>query len=182
MFISLNKKILYSILVFLFVITCLFFLIFINFYARNLKDRQNSLYLRNQYVVDLLYDNISLQKQLAEIYEKYPNALPKYRLQSASQGIDLTQKELSKEQQLNAELQKNYNNNKEAIKVGAQIIGFSLFIVVLFIFRLLLCFLPVLILCVWSPALSVLFLPLPLYPPVSYVPSYICQFLIRCRC
>lgn len=136
MFISLNKKILYSILVFLFVITCLFFLIFINFYARNLKDRQNSLYLRNQYVVDLLYDNISLQKQLAEIYEKYPNALPKYRLQSASQGIDLTQKELSKEQQLNAELQKNYNNNKEAIKVGAQIIGFSLFIVVLFIFLL----------------------------------------------
>ena len=136
MFISLNKKILYSILVFLFVITCLFFLIFINFYARNLKDRQNSLYLRNQYVVDLLYDNISLQKQLAEIYEKYPNALPKYRLQSASQDIDLTQKELSKEQQLNAELQKNYNNNKEAIKVGAQIIGFSLFIVVLFIFLL----------------------------------------------
>ena len=136
MFISLNKKILYSILFFLFVITCLFFLIFINFYARNLKDRQNSLYLRNQYVVDLLYDNISLQKQLAEIYEKYPNALPKYRLQSASQGIDLTQKELSKEQQLNAELQKNYNNNKEAIKVGAQIIGFSLFIVVLFIFLL----------------------------------------------
>lgn len=136
MFISLNKKILYSILVFLFVITCLFFLIFINFYARNLKDRQNSLYLRNQYVVNLLYDNISLQKQLAEIYEKYPNALPKYRLQSASQGIDLTQKELSKEQQLNAELQKNYNNNKEAIKVGAQIIGFSLFIVVLFIFLL----------------------------------------------
>lgn len=136
MFISLNKKILYSILVFLFVITCLFFLIFINFYARNLKDRQNSLYLRNQYVVDLLYDNISLQKQLAEIYEKYPNALPKYRLQSASQGIDLTQKELSKEQQLNAELQKNYNNNKEAIKVGAQIIVFSLFIVVLFIFLL----------------------------------------------
>ena len=136
MFISLNKKILYSILVFLFVITCLFFLIFINFYARNLKDRQNSLYLRNQYVVDLLYDNISLQKQLAEIYEKYPNALPQYRLQSASQGIDLTQKELSKEQQLNAELQKNYNNNKEAIKVGAQIIGFSLFIVVLFIFLL----------------------------------------------
>ena len=69
MFISLNKKILYSILVFLFLITGLFFAIFINLYGRNLQDRQNSLYLRNQYVVDLLYDNISLQKQLAEIYE-----------------------------------------------------------------------------------------------------------------
>ena len=136
MFISLNKKILYSILGFLLIITGLFFVIFINFYARNLQDRQNSLYLRNQYVVDLLYDNISLQKTLAEIYAKYPEALPNYRSQKVSQGIDLTQKELSKEQQLNAELQKNYNNNREALKVGAQILGFSLFIVILFIFLL----------------------------------------------
>ncbi len=136
MFISLNKKILYSILGFLLIIICLFFVIFINFYASNLRDRQNSLYLRNQYVVDLLYDNISLQKTLAEVYEKYPEALPNYRSQKVTQGIDLTQKELSKEQQLNAELQKNYDNNKEALKVGAQILGISLFIVVLFIFLL----------------------------------------------
>ena len=136
MFISLNKKILYSILAFLFVITCLFFVIFINFYARNLQDRQNSLYLRNQYVVDLLYDNISLQKKLAEIYDKNPQLLPSYRSAKASQGIDLTQKELSKEQQLNAELQKNYNNNKEALKIGSQSLGVSLFIVILFIFLL----------------------------------------------
>lgn len=136
MFISLNKKILYSILVFLFLITGLFFVIFINFYGRNLQDRQNSLYLRNQYVVDLLYDNISLQKQLAEIYENNPKISLRYRGNKMSQGIDLTQKELSKEQQLNAELQKNYNNNKEAIIVGAQILGVSLFIVVLFIFLL----------------------------------------------
>ena len=136
MFISLNKKILYSILGFLLIITGLFFVIFINFYARNLQDRQNSLYLRNQYVVDLLYDNISLQKDLAEVYAKYPEAMPSYRSQKVSQGIDLTQKELSKEQRLNAELQKNYNNNREALKVGAQILGFSLFIVILFIFLL----------------------------------------------
>ena len=90
MFISLNKKILYSILVFLLIIICLFFVIFINFYASNLRDRQNSLYLRNQYVVDLLYDNISLQKTLAEVYEKYPEALPNYRSQKVTQGIDLT--------------------------------------------------------------------------------------------
>ena len=136
MFISLNKKILYSILVFLFLITGLFFAIFINLYGRNLQDRQNSLYLRNQYVVDLLYDNISLQKQLAEIYENNPKISLRYRGNRVSQGIDLTQKELSKEQRLNAELQKNYNNNKEAIIVGAQILGVSLFIVVLFIFLL----------------------------------------------
>ena len=87
-------------------------------------------------MVDLLYDNISLQKQLAEIYENNPKISLRYRNNRVSQGIDLTQKELSKEQRLNAELQKNYNNNKEAIIVGAQILGVSLFIVVLFIFLL----------------------------------------------
>ena len=136
MFISLNKKILCSILVFLFVIIGLFFIIFINFYARNLQDRQNSIYMRNQYVVDLLYDNISLQKQIADIYAQNPNISIQGNVQNISKGIDLTTKELSREQKLNAELQKNYNNNKEALKIGAQILAFSLFIVILFIFLL----------------------------------------------
>lgn len=136
MFISLNKKILCSILVFLFVIIGLFFIIFINFYARNLQDRQNSIYMRNQYVVDLLYDNIALQKQIADIYAQNPNISIQGNVQNISKGIDLTSKELSREQKLNAELQKNYNNNKEALKIGAQILAFSLFIVILFIFLL----------------------------------------------
>ena len=132
MFISLNKKILCSILVFLFVLIGLFFIIFINFYARNLQDRQNSIYMRNQYVVDLLYDNIALQKRIAEIYAQNPNISKQDNVQNISKGIDLTTKELSREQKLNAELQKNYNNNKEALKIGAQILTFSLFIVILF--------------------------------------------------
>lgn len=136
MFISLNKKILCSILVFLFVLIGLFFIIFINFYARNLQDRQNSIYMRNQYVVDLLYDNIALQKRIAEIYAQNPNISKQDNVQNISKGIDLTTKELSREQKLNAELQKNYNNNKEALKIGAQILTFSLFIVILFIFLL----------------------------------------------
>ena len=134
MFISLNKKILCSILVFLFVLIGLFFIIFINFYARNLQDRQNSIYMRNQYVVDLLYDNIALQKRIAEIYAQNPNISKQDNVQNISKGIDLTTKELSREQKLNAELQKNYNHNKEALKIGAQILTFSLFIVILFIF------------------------------------------------
>ena len=136
MFISLNKKILCSILVFMFVLIGLFFIIFINFYARNLQDRQNSIYMRNQYVVDLLYDNIALQKRIADIYAQNPNISIQDNVQNISKGIDLTTKELSREQKLNAELQKNYNNNKEALKIGAQILAFSLFIVILFIFLL----------------------------------------------
>ncbi len=131
MFISLNKKILCSILIFLLVITGLFFAIFINMYSQNLQDRQNSLYLRNQYVVDLLYDNISLQKQLRNIFDDYPQIAQKSKFITSAQKIDVAQKELSREQKLNAELQKNYDNNREALKVGAQIIALSLFVVIL---------------------------------------------------
>ena len=131
MFISLNKKILCCILIFLLVITGLFFAIFINMYSQNLQDRQNSLYLRNQYVVDLLYDNISLQKQLRNIFDDYPQIAKKSKLITSTQKIDVAQKELSREQKLNAELQKSYDNNREALKVGAQIIALSLFVVIL---------------------------------------------------
>ena len=96
MFISLNKKILCCILIFLLVITGLFFAIFINMYSQNLQDRQNSLYLRNQYVVDLLYDNISLQKQLRNIFDDYPQIAKKSKLITSTQKIDVAQKEADK--------------------------------------------------------------------------------------
>ena len=58
------------------------------------------------------------------------------RLQSIYQGLNLTQKELSNEQQLNEELKKNYDKNREALLAGSRIIAFSLVIVILFIFLL----------------------------------------------
>ena len=110
MFFSLNKKILYSLLSVMLLIIALFFVIFINFYAQNLQDNQNSVYIRNQYVVSLLYDNIRLQKSMMKLSRKYPqiNEYVKDRHQ-LTDSITNTEKELTREQQLNAELLKNYD-------------------------------------------------------------------------
>ena len=112
MFISLNKKILISIIIFMVFITGTFFAIFFNFYVQRLEDGQNQIYMRNQYVVDLLFDNINLRKDLREIAEKYPNLVKSQRLQLIAQSLNATQKELSNEQRLNEELKKNYNKSR----------------------------------------------------------------------
>lgn len=136
MFISLNKKILISIIIFLVFITGTFFAIFFTFYVQRLEEGQNQIYMRNQYVVDLLFDNINLRKDLREIAEKYPHLLKSQRLQAISQGLNLTQEELSNEQRLNEELKKNYDKNREALLAGSRIIAFSMVIVVLFVILL----------------------------------------------
>ncbi len=136
MFVSLNKKILYSILLFLCLLIALFYVIFINWYGRSLQNQQNLLYLRNQYVVELLNSNISLQRELNFIIDNHPEIKSISNTQS-SKHLAATQKELSREQKLNAELKKNYDTNKEAMRIGTQIIGFSFIIVILFVVLLL---------------------------------------------
>ena len=133
MFFSVNKKILYSLLVFLIILVGIFFVIFINLYSQKLQDNQNSIYMRNQYVVDLLYENIRLQKELQNITVEYPQIKESLNVRTVSQKLNRTEQELSREQKLNAELQKNYDNNQEAIITGAKIVGLSLFTVILFI-------------------------------------------------
>ncbi len=133
MFISLNKKILISLFAFLFFVVGLFFSIFVAFYAQRVEEGYNQIYLRNQYVVDLLLDNISLRRDLRKFAEKYPDAAPSMGIQSIAQGLNLTQKELHNEQKLNEELRKNYDKNRETLVAGLKIIAFSLVVVVLFI-------------------------------------------------
>lgn len=140
MFFSLNKKIVYCLLVFLLLIISIFFMIFINFYAQNLQDNQNSIYIRNQYVVSLLYDNIQLRKTIMNLTNQYPK-LQRYlnkeqKEQIFGQKVDAAEKELTREQKLNEELRRNYDKNREATKVGAEIIGISLFVILLMILLL----------------------------------------------
>ncbi|MBP5352243.1 MAG: hypothetical protein J6Y91_00565 [Alphaproteobacteria bacterium] len=138
MFFSLNKKILYTLLSFLLLIIGIFLTIFINFYAQNLQDNQNSIYIRNQYVVSLLYDNVKLQKTIAGLLQEHPEL--KRSLQHPevlSESISTSEKELTREQQLNAELLKNYDKNREAMKTGIEIIAVSVAIVITLIFLLL---------------------------------------------
>lgn len=137
MYFSLNKKILYSLLAFLFLTALLFLVIFINLYSQKISDNKNQTYMRNEYVVKLLNDNIRLQTKLAEIGQQYPDTLKDYNIYTISRELGSKRRELTNEQKLNDELMKNYNSNSEAIKTGAQVIGYSLFIIILLILLLL---------------------------------------------
>lgn len=137
MYFSLSKKILYSLLAFLVLTALLFLAIFINLYSQKINDNKNQIYIRNEYVVQLLNDNIRLQMKLAEIGQQYPDALKDYNIYTISRELGSKQRELTNEQRLNDELKKNYNSNKEAIETGAEVIGYSLFIIILLILLLL---------------------------------------------
>lgn len=136
MFISLNKKILYSLFIFTVLLIVIFFAIFINFYSQKMQDSRNSVYLRNQYVVDLLMDNIQLQSVVSEIARQNPKLLENKYYDVSGEKIDVIQRELTNEQKLNEELRKNYNSNQEAIIVGAKIVLIGLFVVLLLILLL----------------------------------------------
>ena len=137
MYFSLSKKILYSLLAFLVLTALLFLVIFINLYSQKMSDNKNQTYMRNEYVVKLLNDNIRLQTKLAEIGQQYPDTLKDYNIYTISRELGSKRRELTNEQKLNDELMKNYNSNSEAIKTGAQVIGYSLFIIILLILLLL---------------------------------------------
>lgn len=137
MFFNLNKKIVYSMLCLLVILIITFFVIFINLYSQKLQDNQNSVYIRNQYVVSLLYDKVRMQQLLTEIDAQYPNLIKDKNLLYSNKGLDEAQQELSNEQKLSDELRQNYDNNREAIITGAKIVGISLLFVIFFILLML---------------------------------------------
>lgn len=137
MYFSLSKKILYSLLAFLILTALLFLIIFINLYSQKINDNKNQTYIRNEYVVKLLNDNIRLQTKLATIGQEYPDALKDYNIYTISRELSSKQEELTNEQKLNDELKKNYDSNIKAIRTGAEVIGYSLFIIILLILLLL---------------------------------------------
>lgn len=132
MFISINKKIVYSLLFFLLLLIAIFSTVFINFYYNQMLSTKQSVYMRNKYVVSLLQENVMLQNELANMGKIYPE-LP---LQINLKNIDDTQKQLSHELRLNEELRRTYSDNREAVKTGAKIVLISLGVVIIFIILL----------------------------------------------
>ncbi len=133
MFISLNKKILYSLFIFTVLLIIVFFAIFINFYNQKMQDSRNSVYLRNQYVVELLMDNIQMQSIISEIAQRNPRLMQNKYYNISGEKIDLAQRELTNEQKLSEELRKNYSSNQEAVTVGAKIVVIGLSVVLLLV-------------------------------------------------
>ena len=132
MFVSINKKILYSLIILLLLLVAIFSGLFINFYVTQMQDIKQSVYMRNKYVVSLLQDNVALQNELASMGKSYPEISS----QLSVKNLDDAQKQLSNAQKLNAELRQNYDDNREAVETGAKIVIFSLCVVILFILLL----------------------------------------------
>ena len=121
MYFSLNKKIFYTVFVLLIFMAILFLTIFLNIYGKKYQEDQNSILLRNQYVMELLYENIALRREVADSKLK----LSEESREALSGDLGQKQEELSREQNLNKELQKTYNERTVAFVEGVKIISIS---------------------------------------------------------
>lgn len=67
MFFSLNKKLIYTITVFFLFTSLIFIYAFYILNANKIREEQKSAIARNQQYIELLYQNISLRKELSDI-------------------------------------------------------------------------------------------------------------------
>lgn len=115
MFFSLSKKILLTILAFLGLSAFLFVIFFDNVIGKKIRNEQSNLITRNQYVIELLNENISLRQKIGKLQSQ------------TTTDASLTQKkeELSREKKLNEELTQNYDESYATIQESLRILGLS---------------------------------------------------------
>lgn len=111
MFFSLNKKFFVSIIAFLLLCAGIFLIIFDNTIGKKIASEHNKIITRNQYVIELLNENITLRKNLI-------NLKPESPLQ-----ISGKLEELTREQQLNEDLINSYNEDYTSLIESLIIIG-----------------------------------------------------------
>lgn len=118
MYFSLKKKLFYTVFTLFVFMAALFLFLFTVFYAPKYSSDYHTLSKRNQYVMQLLYENIVLQREL----NRFHSAV------SPEIATDLSdkQQELSREYKINEDLQKNFNEQTKAFGEGMRIIGVSL--------------------------------------------------------
>ena len=118
MYFSLKKKLFYTVFTLFVFMAMLFLFLFTMFYAPKYSNDYHMLSKRNQYVMQLLYENIVLQREV----NKYQGNV------SAEVNADLSdkQQELSREYKINEDLQKNFNEQTQAFTEGMRIIAISL--------------------------------------------------------
>ena len=134
MFVSLNKKIIYSILMFFLMISIIFVYTFYFIYGSKIQKEQQNSIQQNQQFLELLSQNISFSKELQNVLEKNPNYQFKNkeiketlinRIQNNSfEQVNIIQKRI-------AEVTKSYDERYEAIKEGLKIIGISSILLIL---------------------------------------------------
>ncbi len=119
MFISLNKKIIYSIIWFFLFISLLLIYSFYNIYSARLEEEQRSILFRNQQYMSLLNNNINLKKEIKSLIEKNPTLITnaeikKYLQENNENFIIQEQKHIEKIVQ---NYDERYNGLKESLKI-----------------------------------------------------------------
>ena len=129
MFLSLNKKFFFTIIASMLFCATIFLFLFDIIVGKQIKRTHSDIITRNQYVINLLNENIALSKQLSQ-----------YQPTSKTTSINKKQEELSRERKLHEELTKTYDQNYSTLTESLRIIsiGATLTILSLIILWLLL--------------------------------------------
>ncbi len=123
MFFSLNKKILLTIFTFFLLSAMLFMIFFDNAIGKKIRNDRSGLISRNQYVIELLNENIALRQKINLLQLENPVYAPG--------SLKKKQEELSHERKLNEELNNNYNENYAMLRESIRLLGFSAFLTIL---------------------------------------------------
>lgn len=133
MFFSLNKKFIYTIAVFFLFTAALFVYTFYNIYGSRMQEEQKSTFLRNQQYVEILYQNVSLRKELENLVADKHIKINSEVLALLNNNRDLNsqQEEISIERKRTAEIVQNYNERYEALQKAIQIVILSSILLIL---------------------------------------------------
>lgn len=134
MFFSLNKKFFLSLLIVFLLSAGAFIIIFDNVIGTKIRAEHKNIISRNQYVIEILNENIMLRKKINQLQAKSDE------YQNSTERLAEKQEELSRERNLNEESNKNYNENYATLAESLKIISFgaalTLFSLIIFWFLL----------------------------------------------
>ena len=125
MFLSINKKFFLTISIFFLLISTCFIIIFDGIIGKKIRSEHTTITTRNQYVIELLNENITLRKKILTL-----QPTDSVELQSLA-TLDQKKNEISKERQLNEELNQNYNENYASLAESFRIISASAILTIL---------------------------------------------------
>lgn len=125
MFVSLNKKFIYTIAIFFLFTATLFLWTFYTVYGVQIQEEQKSTFLRNQQFIELLNENIHMRKEFRDLSKQNPeikNSFDKDNVFISDTLDDKQVNELSKEKKRVEDLIKNYNSRYNALQEGLRIV------------------------------------------------------------
>ena len=129
MFVSLNKKFIYTIVIFFAITAMIFLYSFYLTYGIRFQNELKANISRNQQYINLLYENNLMRKKLIQIAKQHPQInLPK---EIVAQDIFNLENTISKEKERIQQLQASYDARYASIYEGIKIIAASAILIIL---------------------------------------------------